>query len=129
MLFRSLEPGQNGTLTVNTTKLDKAVTNLTDLKKLFSAPDTTTPRNQGFALQWNSFATQILGTDGAITNGQTSLQKRIASNDSTIDRMTDSLTLTEKRLRAQYSALDTKMSQLSALSSYVAKQFGSSSSS
>jgi flagellar hook-associated protein 2 len=124
-----LEPGQNGTLTVSTTKLDKALTNLADLKKLFAAPDSINTRNQGFALQLNSFATQILGTDGAITNGQTSLQKRIASNESTIDRMTDSLTLTEKRLRAQYSALDTKMSQLSALSSYVNKQFGSTSSS
>ncbi|KQV59992.1 hypothetical protein ASC95_00490 [Pelomonas sp. Root1217] len=124
-----LEPGQNGALTINATKLDKALTNLTDLKKLFAAPDAATPRNQGFALQWNSFATQILGTDGAITNGQSSLQKRIASNDNTISHMQDSLTLTEKRLRAQYSALDTKMSQLSALSSYVSKQFGSNSSS
>lgn len=124
-----LEPGQNGALTVNATKLDKAMSNLTDLKKLFAAPDSVNTRNQGFALQWNSFATKILGTDGAITTGQTSLQKRIASNTSTIDRMEDSLTLTEKRLRAQYSALDTKMSQLSALSAYVSKQFGSSSSS
>lgn len=124
-----LEPGQNGTLTVNSTKLDKALTNLTDLKKLFAAPDTVNKQNQGFALRWNSFATQILGTDGAITSGQSALQKRIANNDDQIDRMTDSLTLTEKRLRAQYSALDTKMSSLSALSAYVTKQFGSSSSS
>ncbi|MDR7268822.1 flagellar hook-associated protein 2 [Pelomonas saccharophila] len=124
-----LEPGQNGTLTVNSTKLDKALTNLTDLKKLFSAPDTNNKQNQGFALRWNSFATQILGTDGAITSGQSALQKRIANNDDQIDRMQDSLTLTEKRLRAQYSALDTKMSSLSALSAYVSKQFGSSSSS
>lgn len=124
-----LEPGQNGTLTVNNTKLDKAVSNLTDLKKLFAAPDTVNTRNQGFALQWNSFATKILGTDGAITTGQSALQKRIASNTSTIDRMEDSLTLTEKRLRAQYAALDTKMSSLSALSAYVSKQFGSNSSS
>jgi len=124
-----LEPGQSGTLTVNSTKLDKALTNLTDLKKLFSAPDTVNKQNQGFALRWNSFATQILGTDGAITAGQSALQKRIANNDSQIDRMQDSLSLTEQRLRAQYSALDTKMSSLSALSAYVSKQFGSNSSS
>lgn len=124
-----LEPGQNGTLTVNANKLDKALTNLTDLKKLFAAPDTATPSNQGFALQWNRFATQILGTDGAITAGQSSLQKRISSNEDTISRMQDSLSLTEKRLRAQYGALDLKMSQLSGLSAYVAQQFGSKSSS
>lgn len=123
-----LEPGQSGTLTVNNTKLDKALTNLTDLKKLFAAPDTVNDRNRGFALQWNSFATQILGTDGAITTGQSALQKRIANNDSQIERIQNSLTLTEQRLRAQYSALDTKMSSLNALSAYVAKQFGSSSS-
>ncbi len=123
-----LEPGQNGTLTVNSTKLDKALTNLPDLKKLFAAPDTANKQNQGFALQWNSFATQILGTDGAITAGQSALQKRIANNDSQIDRMQDSLTLMEKRLRAQYSALDTKMASLNQLSAYVTKQFSSSSS-
>lgn len=124
-----LEPGQNGTLTVNATKLDKALGNLTDLKKLFAAPDTVTPRNQGFALQWNRFATQILGTDGAITTGQSSLQKRISSNEDTISRMQDTLSLTEKRLRAQYGALDTKMGRLNGLAAYVNQQFGSNSSS
>ena len=122
-----LEPGQSGTLTVNNTKLDKALTNLADLKKLFAAPDTAHSSNQGFALQWNSFATKILGSDGAITTGQSSLQKRIASNDTQIDHLQDSLSLMEKRLRAQYSALDTKMASLNQLSSYVTKQFGSSS--
>ncbi|MFG6429287.1 flagellar filament capping protein FliD [Roseateles sp. LYH14W] len=124
-----LEPGQNGTLTVNATKLDKALTNLTDLKKLFAAPDTVTPSNQGFALRWNRFATQILGTDGAITAGQSSLQKRVSSNEDTISRLQDSLSLTEQRLRAQYGALDLKMSQLSGLSAYVNQQFGNKSSS
>lgn len=123
-----LEPGQNGTLTVNATKLDKALTNLTDLKKLFAAPDTATPRNQGFALQWNRFATQILGTDGAITAGQSSLQKRISSNEDTISRMQDTLSLTEKRLRAQYGALDAKMGRLNGLAAYVNQQFGTTSS-
>lgn len=124
-----LEPGQNGTITVNNSKLDKALSNLPDLKKLFAAPDTTNSRNQGFALQWNAFATQILGTDGAITTGQSTLQKRVSDNDKQIDRLQDSLSLMEKRLRAQYSALDSKMSRLNALSSYVNQQFGSKSSS
>lgn len=124
-----LDPGQNGTLTVNSSKLDKALTNLSDLKRFFSSVDTTNASNNGFAKKWSEFATKTLGTDGAIATGQTGLQKRIKDNDKQISQLQDHLDLMEKRLRAQYTALDTKMGQLNGLSSYVNQQFGTKSSS
>ena len=42
--------------------------------------------------------------------------------------MNDRLTATEARLRAQYSALDTTMSQANALAKYVTQQFYSNNS-
>ncbi len=123
-----LDPGQNGTLTVNSTKLDKALGNLTDLKRFFSAVDVSNSANNGFAKKWNDFATKALSTDGAITIGQTGLQKRIKDNDKQISQLQDHLELMEKRLRAQYSSLDTRMSQLNGLSAYVNQQFSSKSS-
>lgn len=124
-----LDPGQNGTLTINSSKLDKALTNLTDLKRFFSSVDTVNSSNNGFAKKWQEFATKTLGSDGAISVGQTGLQQRIKANDKQISQLQDHLDLMEKRLRAQYTALDTKMGQLNGLSAYVTQQFGSSSSS
>jgi flagellar hook-associated protein 2 len=123
-----LDPGQNGTLTVNSAKLDKALGNLGDLKRFFSAVDVTDASHNGFAKKWNEFASKNLSTDGAISVGQTGLQKRIKENDKQIDRLQDHLDLMEKRLRAQYTALDTKMGQLNGLSAYVTQQFSNKSS-
>ena len=124
-----LDPGQNGTLTVNSSKLDKALSNLPELKRFFSSVDTADSNNNGFAKKWNDFANKTLGTDGAISVGQTGLQKRIKANDKQIEQLQDHLELMEKRLRAQYTALDTKMGQLNGLSAYVTQQFSGKSSS
>ena len=118
-----LDPGQNGALTINSSKLDKALGKLSDLKRFFSAVDVADGTNSGFAKKWNEFATKALGTDGAISIGQTGLQKRIKDNDKQVAQLQDHLNLMEKRLRAQYTALDTKMGQLNGLSAYVSQQF------
>ncbi|HLO92989.1 MAG TPA: flagellar filament capping protein FliD [Burkholderiaceae bacterium] len=118
-----LDPGQNGTLTVNSSKLDKALGNLGDLKRFFSAVDAADSSKNGFAKKWNEFAGKALGTDGAISVGQTGLQKRVKDNDKQIASLQDHLDLMEKRLRAQYSALDTRMGKLNGQAAYVNKQF------
>ncbi|MBB2486527.1 flagellar filament capping protein FliD [Mitsuaria sp. WAJ17] len=123
-----LDPGQNGTLTINSSKLDKALGNLGDLKRFFSSVDVTDASHNGFAKKWIDFASKTLGTDGTISVGQTGLQKRIKDNDKQISALQDHLDLMEKRLRAQYTALDTKMGQLNGLSAYVTKQFSNKSS-
>ena len=50
------------------------------------------------------------------------LQARIAANQKDQDRLSDRLDGVEKRMRAQYSALDSTMAQANALSKYVTQQ-------
>ncbi|MBV8125964.1 MAG: flagellar filament capping protein FliD [Burkholderiaceae bacterium] len=119
-----LDPGKNGQLQVKSTKLSSALSDLSDLKQFFMGLDTANPSNNGFAQQWNSFANQVLGTNGAFTLGQQGLQKEVSNNTDQINNLQTNLSLTQKRLQAQYSALDGKMASMQQLSSYVSQQFG-----
>lgn len=123
-----LDPAGDGTITVNSTKLTNALGKLSDLKQLFTAVDTGNANNNGFAQRWVQFAADALGTDGQVTNGQSALQANVRRNNEQIAKMQDRLGLVEKRLRAQYTSLDSTMANLNQLSSYVSKQFSSSSS-
>ena len=53
---------------------------------------------------------------------QAGLQKLIDNNNKSIDKLEDRVSLTEARLRARYTLLDTQMSKLNNLSSYVTTQ-------
>lgn len=122
-----LEPGTDGALKTNTTKLDAALGNLDNLKQLFMGVDTGNTDNNGIAQKIRSFGDQALGTDGRLTSRQTGLQTRISGNSKREDEMEARVALTETRLRARYTALDTQMAKLTSLSSYVSQQFGTSS--
>lgn len=125
-----IDTARDGTLSVtSSSKLDVALGKLSDLKTLFNGVDSSDSNNSGFAQKWSSFTTRVLGSDGTISNATQGLQKRVKDNNKSIDSLEDHLALVEKRLRAQYTSLDTRMSSLTALSDYVKKQFASSSSS
>jgi flagellar hook-associated protein 2 len=116
-----LEPQKDGTLKVNSTTLGKAVGNLPDLKAMLSN-DAGGGAGDGVARKFKSFIDGMLGDDGpmeAVTDG---LASRIKTNLAQQDRLDERATAYEKRLRAQYQALDTQMSQLSGLSNYVSQQ-------
>ena len=115
---------QDGTLSVSSSKLDDALANQDELKKMLTA-NTGTKGSSGFMTRFDDLATAMLDLDGSVTLREGSLQDAIKRNQKQQDSMEDRLTLTEARLRAQYETLDTKMASLSALSSYVAQQFGS----
>ncbi len=125
-----IQAGTDGSLTTASAKLDTALTDLDSLKKLFSGVDRTAGSggsNDGFAARIRSFTDLALGTDGRLTNRQTGLQKEISNNNKRQATLEDHVAQTEARLRARYSALDTQLSKLNGLSSYVAQQFGSNS--
>ena len=61
----------------------------------------------------------VLGTDGTIESRKDGLQATLDRNGDRQDAMELRLEQTEKRLRAQYEALDQMMSKLSGTSSYV----------
>lgn len=111
----------DGTIQVQGSKLDNAVANSAELRKLFAATGADAA-SQGFAQRFRDFLTQVLGADGALTSRTEGLQDRLKSNQSQQDRLEQRIALTEQRLLRQYTALDTQLGQLSGRSSYMTAQ-------
>ena len=112
----------DGSITLSAAKLDFALSNPTEIRKLFSNNDLVTPANRGVALQLRDLADAILGADGTLQARTDGLNRRLDSNQDRQDRLTDRIALVEKRLRTQYTALDVKMGQLSSVASYMTQQ-------
>lgn len=113
-----LDPQADGSLKTDSAKLDAAVANVDELKKMFVSSGTT----DGMGIKFRQWADNLLGVDGAVTSRQTSLQGQKSANTKAQDRFNERLTTIEARLNKQYSALDTTMSKMNGLSSYVSAQ-------
>jgi flagellar hook-associated protein 2 len=116
------EMQQDGSLSVNGSKLDKALANLPELTKLFNGSSTTDATLDGFGKRFRVFASGVLGIDGALTSRTDGLAQKLERNQDAQERMEQRLAATQKRLEAQYSALDAKLGSLNSLSSYVTQQ-------
>lgn len=108
----------DGTLSIADTKLTAALENPTALRTLFDGDGST----DGVAEQLRSRISQMIGTDGSISSRTTGLQDRLTRNQKDQDRLEDRVAATEKRLRAQYSTLDTRMAGLNSLQTYLTQQ-------
>jgi flagellar hook-associated protein 2 len=117
-----LDPQADGSLKVSTSKLDTALTHISDLKAMFSNVDDAVPGNNGLATQLRQFVDLALGSEGPLTSRQEGLRTRMTLNDKRQDQLEDRVALVEKRLRAQYTSLDTQMGKLSSLSNYMTQQ-------
>ena len=115
----------DGSLTLNDTKVNNALANVAETKKLFANSDLLVPGNNGIATQMRALADRLIGVDGTVSTRSEGLRKRIDLNSHRQDLLTDRIAQVEKRLRAQYTALDKTMGQLTGLSSYVTQQFSS----
>ena len=92
------------------------------MKKLFANTDLLVPSNNGIARQIRLMADSFLSIDGSLSTRADGLRTRLDSNKSQQDKLTERVAQIEKRLRAQYTALDTQMATLNGLSSYVSQQ-------
>ncbi|WP_186801000.1 flagellar filament capping protein FliD, partial [Escherichia coli] len=99
------------------------VQNPAELQKALANVDTQNAKNNGFFKKLSDWETTVLSFSGTLNSSQQSLQKSIKSNQNDQDNFNQRLSLTEKRLRAQYAALDTTVSQANALLKYVTQQF------
>lgn len=117
-----LDPAADGSLKINASKLDKALAKLDDLKSFFMGLDVGNPDNDGFAQRVRRFADAALGSEGRISSRQKGLQDLISANGKRTEQLENRVELVEKRLRAQYTALDKNMGQLNGLSAYVSQQ-------
>ncbi|MEO6277108.1 flagellar filament capping protein FliD [Roseateles sp.] len=117
-----LEPGSDGNIKVTDSKLNTGLSDLDSVKKLFMGLDGTNSSNDGFAQRIRSYIDGALNSDGRLTSRQAGLQKQIDNNGKRADQLEDRVSMTEARLRARYSALDTQMAKLNGLSNYVTQQ-------
>ena len=117
-----LDPSSDGTLKINATKLDKALGNLSDLKNFFMGLDSGNADNNGFAQRVRSFADSALSFDGRLSSRTQGLRDNVTRNGKQQDAMEQRLAEREKRLRAQYTALDKTMGKMNNLSTYVSQQ-------
>ncbi len=119
-----LEPQKDGSLKTTSSKITSALGNLTELRKALTTVDAggAAGAANGLAQQFRMYGDGLLGDDGVFETRTEGLNARIKLNQDTQERMEDRVTAYEKRVRAQYQALDTQMGQLSGLSSYVSQQ-------
>ncbi|HMN77983.1 MAG TPA: flagellar filament capping protein FliD [Burkholderiaceae bacterium] len=117
-----LQMQQDGSLSVDGTKLDAAFAKLPELKKLLANSDPLVSANNGIARQFRMMGDALLGATGAITTRTDGLNQRIETNQDQQDRLQTRLAQTQQRLLAQYTALDARLGQMNALSTYVTQQ-------
>jgi flagellar hook-associated protein 2 len=114
---------RDGTLSVDSTKLDGALGNLAELKKAFAASNSD-PNRDGFARRYADLAQQVLGSDGSLTTRTEGLRERINKNSDEQVAMEERIERFRARLVAQYTAMDSNLSRLNSLSNYVTQTLG-----
>ena len=112
---------EGGKLSLDASKLDKALTNVDDLKGLFANKADSQGQGGGIAVNFKNFTDQLLAFDGTLNTKSDSLDSKLKSNIAEQDKVNKRADALEKRLYAQYSALDTKMASLNALNAYVSQ--------
>jgi flagellar hook-associated protein 2 len=117
-----LEIQGDGSMTVNASKVDSALGNLAELKKLFANSDLLNPSNDGMAKRFRVVTDAMLGIGGALTARTEGLGQQLQRNQKDQDRLELRLEAIEKRLRAQYTALDRNMAMLNSQSNYITQQ-------
>jgi flagellar hook-associated protein 2 len=113
---------KDGTLSVaNATKMTSALTHPDELSKLFTTFGSTN-ETTGIAVRFATVADNATGVNGALSSRTDGLKGELSRNQKQQDDMQTHLDATQARLSKQYQALDTTMSKMNALSSYVTQQ-------
>lgn len=117
-----LEPGADGSLKVSESKLDAALDKPTDLRGLFTGVDANNGANSGLAVRLRELTDQLLSTEGRIESRKKGINSRIDAAGDRNEVLERRVGLVEKRLRAQYTALDGTVGKLNGLSTYLQQQ-------
>jgi len=87
-----------------------------------TGPRGTINFSQGYAHMLSDTLSSVLGGEGPLASNTNAANKSIEGLKKQAARMTEQLTLTEKRYRAQFTALDQLVSRLSQTSDFLAQQ-------
>lgn len=102
---------RDGSLSTDSTKLDAALTDPSKVRKLFAATDADASRT-GFAQRFYKLTFAMLGSDGAISGANDSMQRMKKDLDNRQDAMQRRLDSTQARLLKQYNDLDTQLGKI-----------------
>lgn len=116
-----LAMGPDGTLKTDTAKLEEALKNPTELRKLLATAGADTA-SSGFMVRFRNLGDAVLSVDGSLPSHQRGIQTLIDTTTDRQEQMKVRLDRTEERLRKQYEALDASMASLNALSAFVSQQ-------
>lgn len=107
---------RDGTLAINDTKLQSAIdTKPDDVVSLFGTAD-------GFATRLTKITKSMVADTGFITTYTDSLKSAISRIDMQKDNVQVRLNATQKRLTAQFNALDSKLSSMQSTNAYLTQQ-------
>jgi len=110
----------NGKLTVDSTKLDKALTNQpTDVLNFLTGDGKTT----GFATQANNKLTQILASDGQVQNATNGINTSLKKLSDQYDEVNSQIAATMARYKTQFTSLSTLVSSMTQTGNYLTQQF------
>lgn len=112
----------SGALSVKDATINAALTNPTELGKMFANVTATGTATRGLALRIRDVGDALIASDGIVTSRTDGLKKRLTRNQTDQSKMEERVSRVEKLLQQQYGSLDTKMSKLTGLSSYVTQQ-------
>jgi flagellar hook-associated protein 2 len=85
----------------------------------------TVDYSQGYAYNISKLIDGMLSSTGPIASNTDSANRNIASLKKSADNLTLQLTATEKRYRAQYTALDVTIGSMTTTSSFLSQQLSS----
>ncbi|EMD1657436.1 flagellar filament capping protein FliD [Pluralibacter gergoviae] len=110
----------NGKLTVDSTKLNKALEEKSaDVVTFLSGDGSKT----GFATQTSALLTSMLANDGSVQNATDGINKTLKQLSDQYDTVNAQITSTMARYKTQFTSLSTLVSSLNQTSSYLTQQF------
>ncbi|HEU4530575.1 MAG TPA: flagellar filament capping protein FliD [Steroidobacteraceae bacterium] len=116
----------DGTLEVNSTRLDSFIaTRFDEVGKLFAAPASDSVPAGGMAVRLAALVEGYTKTDGLIETRTKGLQSSIDEIGQSREALNERLVSVEKRLRAQFNAMDTLVAQLRSTGSFLTQQITS----
>lgn len=110
-----------GDLSVDTTKLNKALENPDALKAFFRGADGGSVTD-GVAGKFKAVTDKLLASTGYFASKDKLLQSALKLNEKEVQSVENRASGVETNLKARYTALDSQMSKLNALNAYIAQQ-------
>jgi flagellar hook-associated protein 2 len=115
----------NGSLSVDTGKLEDALNNNFEAVGNLFARESSTPSETGLGFRLDDYLDDLLSRDGSIATRTDGINKSIRTIELTGERLLSRMDQIEARYRAQFTALDALMSSLNSTSAYLTQQLAS----